>query len=97
MKELGGDVLIGETARHHRKAPMSEVKFETYELRGGSTSLPHTKLIQEIEAASAEDVRAYAIENYPGQDLWIINKSRNTRPFMLIAVKLGPAISANHR
>ena len=35
---------------------MSEITYETYELRGGPNSLEHTHVIQEVEAASVDDV-----------------------------------------
>ncbi len=72
---------------------MNEVTYNKYELRGGSSSLPETQLIQEVEAASIEDLKSYLNESYPGQMLWVVNKSQNTRPFMVIPMKLGPPIS----
>jgi hypothetical protein len=73
---------------------MSEVDYQKYEVRSGSSDFSRTQLLQEVEAASFEDLKAYLGKNYPGQNLWITNTTGNGRPFMLVAMKLGPAIQS---
>lgn len=72
---------------------MSEPTFKKYQLRGGSNSLQHTRLIEEVEAASIEDVMWHLSQTRPTENVWIINVSRITKPVMRVAMKLGPPIT----
>jgi len=75
-----------------------EATFDKYELRGGSLSFPETQLIQEVEAASIEDLKEYVVKTFPGETLWVVNKSRrDTKPFMVVPMKLGPPIAPTPR
>lgn len=72
---------------------MSEPTFEKYQLRGGSNSLQHTHLIEEVEAASIDDVMWHLSQTRPTENVWIVNMSTNTKPVMRIAMKLSPPIT----
>ncbi len=72
---------------------MSEPTFEKYQLRGGSNSVQHTQLIEEVEAASVDDVLWHLSQTRPNEHVWVVPMSGKRKPFMQIAVKLGPPIT----
>ncbi len=58
-----------------------------------TTPLEHTHLIQEVEAASIDDVLRHVAQTLPTENVWIINKTGNTKPFVHIPMHLGPPLT----
>jgi hypothetical protein len=73
---------------------VEQATYDLYELRGGSDSLQLTYLIQEVEAATIEDVLHHVDQTTrPGIRVWIVDMTGMKKPFVHIPVKVNPADS----
>jgi hypothetical protein len=65
-----------------------EVTFDRYELRSGSNSFKETHLLEEVEAATPEDVRRHIEETRPGELVWVVNRTKKTPPYAHVPVRI---------
>jgi hypothetical protein len=67
---------------------MSINKLCKYDLRSGALSLKDTQLLEEgVEVESLDELKSHVLSAYPGELIWVIDKSGKTKPFTIVMVR----------